>query len=348
MTMRNSVTAGLSAFILLLAHNSLAQSENADPLFQSHEILQATFEGPLIEFIDEKSKEKELKGTFSVVDTDGSKLEFDVQFRARGNFRHDNCDYPPIRLNFKKGQTKKTLFDKQDKIKLVVHCNRRAQYHQIVLQEYLAYRVLNELTDLSFRVRLLQIVYRDPEEEEQSPPRYAFLIEHKDRLAHRLGLKEHETQKAQVGLMYPEQLNLTSIFQYFIGNTDFSPVAGPPGAGCCHNYVLFKGKGPNITAIPYDFDQSGFVDAPYANPNPNFGIRSVKQRVYRGRCINNRFIDSSIQKLQDSRDVINELISNQPGFDDRPRKNLVRFIDAFYELAEDPKKVEELITKKCL
>jgi hypothetical protein len=346
--MKISVTTAVLALILAATPVAFAQSDAADPLFQSHEILQATFEGPLMEFIDEKSKEKELKGIFSVVDTDGTKLEFDVKFRARGNFRHDNCDYPPIRLNFKKGQTKKTLFDKQDKLKLVVHCNRRAEYHQIVLQEYLAYRVLNTLTDLSFRVRLLQIVYSDPGEGEQSPPRYAFLIEHKDRLAHRIDLKEFKTQQGQVGLMHADQLNLTSIFQYFIGNTDFSPVAGPPDEGCCHNYVLFKGQGPNVTAIPYDFDQSGFVDAPYANPNPNFRIRSVKQRVYRGRCINNRLIDSSIQKFQDERDAIYELIAEQPGFEERTRKNLAKFVDRFYELVEDPKKVEKLITKKCL
>ncbi|MGI9199654.1 MAG: hypothetical protein ACR2QL_01245 [Woeseiaceae bacterium] len=346
--MKISVTAGLSALLLLFAHGPLAQAGDADPLFQGHEILQATFEGPLIEFIDKKSKEKELKGTFSVVDTDGTKLEFDLKFRARGNFRHDNCDYPPIRLNFKKGQTKKTLFDKQDKLKLVVHCNRRAQYHQIVLQEYLAYRVLNLLTDLSFRVRLLQIVYSDPAEQEQSPPRYAFLIEHKDRLAHRLDLKTYETKSPHVGLMYPDQLNLSSIFQYFIGNTDFSPVAGPPGEGCCHNYVLFKGQGANITPIPYDFDQSGFVDAPYASPNPNFRIRTVKQRVYRGRCMSNRFIDDSIQKFQDNREAIYELVLQQPGFEDRTRENLVKYVDKFYELVEDPKKVEKQITKKCL
>ena len=86
-----------------------------------------------------------------------------------------------------------------------------------------------------------------------------------------------------------------------IGNTDFSPVAGPPGEDCCHNYVLFKGEGANITPVPYDFDQSGFVDAPYANPNPRFKIRSVKQRVYRGRCGNNSQIPDTLQQFQDKR-----------------------------------------------
>lgn len=346
--MRKSVTAFLLAILIVGVSSVSAKEGEADPLFQSHDVLQATFEGPLIELINKKSKEEYLEGTFSVVDTDGTTLNFDIKFRARGNFRHDNCDYPPIRLNFKKSQTKNTLLDKQDKLKLVVHCNRRAEYHQIVLQEYLAYRVLNALTDQSFRVRLLQIVYSDPSEERKSPPRYAFLIEHKSRLAKRIGLEEFVTPGTQVGLLHADYLNLTSIFQYFIGNTDFSPIASAPGEDCCHNYVLFKGQGANITSIPYDFDQSGFVDAPYANPNPNFRLRSVKQRLYRGRCINNRFVEESIQQFRDKREVIYGLIADQPGFEDKTRDDLVKFVDWFYELIEDPNRVDKFIIKKCL
>ena len=346
--MKKSVTSGIATLFLLFASTASAEAGAADPLFQSNDVLQARLEGPLLQFIKDKSKEDYLDGKFTVVDTDGTPLEFDLKFRARGNFRHDNCDYPPVRLNFKKGQVKDTLFAQQNILKLVVHCSRRAQYHQIVLQEYLAYRVLNLLTDQSFRVRLLQIVYKDPTEDEESPKRYAFLIEHKDRLGHRIGLEEFATPKTQVGLIEGEYLNLTSIFQFFIGNTDFSPVAGPPGEDCCHNYVLFKGQGPNITAIPYDFDQSGFVDAPYANPNPNFRIRSVKQRVYRGRCVNNRHIENSLQQFRDKRNAIYELVENQVGFEDHTRKDLVTFIDRFYDLIDDPKRVERTITKNCL
>jgi len=346
--MRNSVTKAFFATLFVLASGMSAASGEADPLFQSDEMLQARLEGPLMKFIKDKSKEEYLDGIFTVVDTDGTTQKFDIRFRARGNFRHDNCDYPPVRLNFKKSQVENTLFENQNILKLVVHCNRRAQYHQIVLQEYLAYRIFNLMTDQSFRVRPLQIVYVDPAENEESPPRYAFLIEHKKRLGHRIGLEELVVPKAQVGLIYGDQLNLTSIFQYFIGNTDFSPIAGPPGANCCHNYVLFKGQGPNITSIPYDFDQSGFVDAPYAEPNPNFRIRTVKQRVYRGRCVNNQHVENSIQQFRDKRDAIYGLVENQVGFEDDTRKDLVKFIDKFYELIEDPKKVERSILKRCL
>ena len=333
---------------LILMSTSLVFAQEADPLFQSDEILQVTIEGPLDTLIEEKSKEDYLNGFFRYTDADGSPVEFDLKLRARGNFRHANCDYPPVRLNFKKSQIKNTLFDKQDKLKLVVHCNRSAEYHQIVLQEYLAYRVFNSITDLSMKVRLLQVTYIDTVEEIQSEPRYAFLIEHKDRTAKRLGLKQLTVAATTVSQLEPEYLNLTSVFQYFIGNTDFSPVAGAPDSDCCHNYILFQKPEFQIKAIPYDFDQSGFVDAPYANANPKFRLRSVKQRLYRGRCINNDYVEGSIQKFRDEREAIYALIGEQQGFTDRTRKDLVKFVDSFYKVIGEQKKIENSILKRCI
>ncbi len=332
----------------ILMVSPLTFAQEADPLFQSDEILQVTIEGPLNTLITEKSKEDYLNGHFRYIDADGSPVEFDLKLRARGNFRHANCDYPPVRLNFQKSQTKNTLFDKQDKLKLVVHCNRRAEYHQIVLQEYLAYRVFNLLTDMSMRVRLLQSTYVDTDKQEQNDPRYSFLIEHKDRTAKRLGTKEIKVTGTTVAQIDPEYLNLTSVFQYFIGNTDFSPVAGAPGEDCCHNYILFQKPDALITAIPYDFDQSGFVDAPYANANPKFRLRSVRHRLYRGRCINNEYVEGSIQKFRDNREAIYALVEDQVGFAHKTRKDLTTFIDRFYKLIEDPKGIERSIIKKCI
>lgn len=334
-------------YTLLLASLSLSAQE-ADPLFQSDEILPVIIEAPLETLIKEKSKEDYLEGFFRYQEADGSPVEFDLKLRARGNFRHEKCDYPPVRLNFKKSQTKNTLFDKQDKLKLVVHCSRRADYHQIVLQEYLAYRILNALTDTSLRVRLLQVTYIDTVEQWQSEPRYAFLIEHKNRAAKRLQTKELKVAGTNVAQIDPEYLNLTSIFQYFVGNTDFSPIAAPPGDDCCHNYILFQNPGSLITAIPYDFDQSGFVDAPYANANPKFRLRSVRQRLYRGRCVNNDYVEGSIQKFRDQREEIYALVEAQQGFSDETRDDLVKFIDQFYAIIEDPKDVEKLILKRCI
>ena len=318
------------------------------PLFQNQEALDVTISGPLTTLVRERAKDNYLRGQFSFTDTDGSKETFDLRMRTRGNFRHKECDYPPILLNFKKSQVRGTLFDGQNKLKLVIHCRKSSRYEQTVLREYLAYRLLSALTDLSFRVRLLRVSYVNEERDGSGQQRYAFLIEHKRRFSERVGLDSLAVERTTVSSLRPDQLNLASVFAFMIGNTDFSPIAGPPGSACCHNFVLFGDGDEPILPVAYDFDQSGFVDAPYAQPNHRFGIRSVRQRVYRGRCANNEYLPESIEKFQDARDDLYTLVMEQEGLEDRVRKDLVRYMDAFYDIIDDPRQVKRQLIDKCV
>ena len=319
-----------------------------DPLFQDNETLHVTITAPLTTLVRERPKDDYLPGVFQYTETDGTTVKFDLQIRTRGHFRHKNCDYPPLSLNLKKSQTDGTLFDKQDKLKLVIHCDYSERYEQVVLREYLAYRILNAITNMSFRVRLLRVTYVNTEKRGDGQVRYAFLIEHKNRLAERYDLKDLELERTTVAAIQADRLNLTSVFEFLIGNTDFSPIAGPPGNECCHNYVLFGNDIDPLTAVPYDFDQSGFVDAPYAVPNENFRIRNVRQRLYRGRCVNNEHVAASLRRFRDRRNSIYALVAEQVGLQSRVRKNLVRYIDDFYDLIDDPKDVERRIIKRCI
>lgn len=217
-----------------------------------------------------------------------------------------------------------------------------------MLREHLAYKILNVMTNMSFRARLLRVTYVDSEQRRDDQVRYAFLIEHKNRLAARYGLKDLEIERTTVRAIQADRLNLTSVFEFLIGNTDFSPVAGPPGDECCHNYVLFGNGVEQIVAIPYDFDQSGFVDAPYAEPNHRFGIRSVRQRVYRGRCVNNEHVANSLTRFRERRDEIYAVVAAQEGLEDNTRERIVRYIDSFYRLIDDPRDVERRIIKRCI
>lgn len=335
-------------FMLLAATASADTSEPPDPLFQDVSILEASISGPLTTLVQERSKDDYLPGVFRFTDAAGEEVALDLKIRSRGNFRHKECDYPPVLLNFVKKQTRDTLFDKQNKLKLVIQCGKSERYVQAVLREYLAYRLLNAVTDRSFRVRLLRATYVNEERDPPYQQRYAFMIEHKKRVAERLGLQELAIERTSVSAIRPEQLNLTSVFAYFIGNTDFSPIAGPPGDNCCHNYVLFgDGDGP-ILAVPYDFDQSGFVDAPYARPNPRFRIRSVRQRLYRGRCANNDYLDASLQKFRDSRETLFAIVRDQDGLTDKVRKDLLKYMDSFFEIINDPRQVERKMRDRCI
>ena len=336
------------AAVALLAAVIAESSETPDPLFQDNETLSATITAPFTTLVRKRPKDDYLPGTFHITDADGTELELDLEIRTRGHFRHRECDYPPLLLNFKKKQTKGTLFDKQNKLKLVIHCDGSERYEQTVLREYVAYRLLNVLTETSFRVRLLRVTYVDTEKDREQQLRYAFLIEHKSRLAKRLGLDNLEIERAAVGAIRGDLLNLTSMFEYLIGNTDFSPVAGAPGDGCCHNYVLLSDGADPIIAVPYDFDQSGFVDAPYAVPSERFKIRTVRQRVYRGRCRNNDYVERSLQQFRDKRTAFRALVEQQEGLTDRVRKLLLKYMDQFYAVINDPRDVQRKMLKKCI
>jgi hypothetical protein len=325
------------------------ESEAPDPLFQDDDTLDVTITAPLTTLVRNRPKDDYLPGVFQYTDAGGTEGRFDLEIRTRGHFRHETCDYPPLLLNLKKNQVDGTLFDKQNKLKLVIHCDAPERYEQTVLREYLAYRILNAVTNMSFRVRLLRVTYVNNETKRgDGQVRYAFLIEHKNRLAERFDLKDLEIARTSVNSIKADQLNLTSVFAYLIGNTDFSPIAGPPDDECCHNYVLFGNDVEPIIAVPYDFDQSGFVDAPYAVPDSRFRIRNVKQRVYRGRCVNNEYVAASLQTFNDSREAIYALVAEQEGLESRVRKSLIRYIDAFYELIRDPRDVERKIIDKCI
>jgi hypothetical protein len=251
-------------------------------------------------------------------------------------------------LNFKKSEVKDTLFEKQDKLKLAVHCRDSERYEQSLLREYLAYRILNLATPLSFQVRLLRVTWVDTEGEREQQVRYAFLLEHKNRLGKRIDRKDLKIEETSVAALDPEHLNLTSVFQFLIGNTDFSPIAKPEYNECCHNYVLFSNDKDLLVAIPYDFDQSGLVSAPYAVPGHQFDIRTVRQRVYRGRCENNDHVDDSIERFQAVRNNIFALIETQDGLTRKVRDILAEYVQQFYDIADDPRRANRLMIKKCI
>lgn len=338
---------------LMFAGSTAAALEagEADPLFQDDSPIEVTITAPMKSLLGHRPDEEYLPGTLSYTDADGSVVEFEIGIRTRGNFRRQPrvCPFPPLRLNLKKSEAKGTLFHKQDKLKLVAHCRDNSErYQQNLLKEYLAYRMLNTLTDISYRVRLARVTYIDSEGKDDDRVRYAFFIEHKNRLSERLGLAEISTGSIGVADLQGPYSDLTSLFQFMIGNTDFSPIAGAEGEDCCHNSTLLGNEGQPIYAIPYDFDMSGLVDAPYAEPNPKFRIRRVTQRLYRGRCDYNDNLQASIQLFQDNRDAIYGLVDQQPELDDSTRKKVRKFVDRFYEVIENPKKVHREILSQCI
>lgn len=337
---------------MFLASPSVNSKEitDYDPLFQSHDTLVVDIEAPFASVVSERSDSEEVEGTFRYTTGDGSQVAFDIALRVRGNRRLDPsvCAFPPLRINYVKSQTKDTLFDKQDKVKLVTHCRGNSKpYEQALVSEYVTYRMLNLLTDASFAVRPLRVryVYTDSERIAES---FAFLIEPKDRIGKRIGGEPMDVQRIGVYTLRASDLNLTSVFEYFIGNTDFSPVATAPDEDCCHNQVVFDTDEEKHNTVPYDFDQAGLVSAPHAAPNPRFGLRTVRTRLYRGRCVNNHLLPATFEKFRAHRAGFVELIESQPELTNASRKRMISYIDRFYKTIDNPKRVEKEFIKACI
>ena len=153
-------------------------------------------------------------------------MDYRIRLRARGNFRRATCRFPPLMLDFrdtKKGVLEGTLFDGQNRLKLVNQCERPVRSATDLREEYLAYRIFNSLTDASFRVRLLAVTWDDFEDlgkagVRRTPP--AFLIESSGELARRLGAPGQLDRMPVGARLEPAHANLVAVFQYFIGNTD--------------------------------------------------------------------------------------------------------------------------------
>ena len=128
----------------------------------------------------------------------------------------------------------------------------------------------NLLTPMSFRVRLANIDYRDA----SGRPiisRIGYFLEDLSDVAHRNGLKVvHAGERIPVSYLSPADAGRYALFEHLLANHDWSMRAGPVGKDCCHNAELVGLAAPGATIpIPYDFDFSGYVNAPMQRLPPS-------------------------------------------------------------------------------
>ena len=326
-----------------------AEAERA-PLFQSFDVVRMTLRTDIDWLRDERNDSVEVEGTLTFVDLDGSEVVKPVDTRTRGNFRRDkkNCNFPPLRLDFPTGQMRGTLFEGQDKLKLVTPCNHgRDDYQNYIFDEYLAYRVLNILTPVSFRVRLVEITYEDIEGEYDTRTKYAFLIEDEDAMAARNNARMEDVAQFHPARTFGEYSVLVSMYNYMIANLDWSPVY-------FHNVKLIRTEDARFLTVPYDFDSSGTVNARYATVDPSLQNRArrVTQRLFRGFCRDELQYAPAVARFQETRDEITALYQDFATlgfeqFDADDAKDALEFFEDFYEVVDDPDEFEDEILDDC-
>jgi AAA family ATP:ADP antiporter len=281
--------------------------------------------------------------TLVYTDSAGAAHNIDARLQVRGRWRAEggNCRVPPLFVFFDAG-TAGTPFEGETMLPLTTHCRDTESYEQYVLKEYAAYRIYNLLTTKSLRVRLLKVTYRDLDRKgrENVSARYAFFTEHFDSLAARHAAKTLDAEEFKPADADPQELATMELFEYFIGNTDWSALRG-------HNVVHIREASGAVTAVPYDFDFSGLVNASYAGPPPQLPIQRVTQRLFRGICHPGLDWQPTIDRFEERRGAIAELIDQVPDLEAKQRAEALEFIDKFYEIVESPEQVQEKIVDAC-
>jgi len=319
------------------------------PLFASTDDLDIVIEAPMRTLVRNKDDRPEVEGTIQYTDANGEHVSIGMTLTSRGHSRLLYCSFPPLSLNLKRKQTKGTLFEGQNKLKIVTHCKNGSLHERYLQQEFGIYRAFNVLTDESFRVRWLNVTYRDTDDENKEDLRTAFFIESDGEVATRAGLEKLKPDQIEPEQLDPVYANRYSVFQLMIANTDWSMRKGPSGDGCCHNgkVLIEPGSTSGWIVLPYDFDQAGLIYTRYSVPADALGIRTVKQRLFRGRCSNLEALDDTIAAFNENRPAIEGALQSKVE-KSSARKSMTKYVDDFYDIINDPKKRQRQITDDCL
>ena len=330
----------LFALVLLV----LACRASATTLFEDDAILDIELTGPFSTLIEEKKGREELP---FVLRSEG--VEHQIKVRVRGNSRVRVCDAPPLRLNFVKRKTEGTVFAGQNKLKLVTHCHASDRAQANILQEYSAYKMFNVISDVGYKVRLVKVKYQDTENrlKRDSIVRYGFLIESASGLADRVDGKQVKIPGVSLASLNKQQAAKAFIFNYMIGNSDWSLIAAKGSDDCCHNVHLFSIDSERFM-VPYDFDLSGLVNARYARPDPSSGIMKVTTRQYRGYCISPEPLDDAIRAIAEQRDDILAVIRQVPELVEKEMVTMEKYLYKFFDKTSEPDKLLSLFKRRCL
>ncbi len=333
----------LAAAVPLRGQESAQGPSGPRLLFESDVPIELTLEADFAQLRNDRGEESEERpAIIKWMEPDGSTHEQELQVRTRGSFRLQDriCPMPPLRLDFRTGAVQGTVFEGQDKVKLVTFCRDRDDYEENVVEEYLAYRIYNEITDESFRVRLARITYVDTSGRDDPVTRHGFIIESEEALAGRLGGTMLDAPQVPPSWVDGPNLLRLSVFEYLIGNTDWSVVE-------LHNVRLLLIPPDRYVVVPYDFDMAGLVNAPYAAPDPSLRIVDVRQRLYRGYCRGDADYRATYEEFIERKADLFGIIARQPGLDEAARNGAARYVERFFEVIEDEDDARNRIEKAC-
>ena len=312
-------------------------------IFSDNDLLKITVTSDFRNLIRNKMEDDFQPATMEFLYNDTIRVSREIRIRPRGNFRRENCYYPPLLINFPGYDIGPKQFKEYNELKFVNVCKGSELDEQYLLSEYYAYRIYNLITPYSFRVRLLQVEFIDAGRKNRSRINYGFVIESEEQMAKRLNAINYYKQNVHSERTNRSMTTVLGIYQYMIGNTDWSiPIL--------HNVKLIKVNEvslPEPIAVPYDFDYSGIVNAHYAIPSDNLPIEKVTERFFLGFCRELSEFELAFEFFNGKKDEIISMYEGSAYLDTRNKKETVQFLEQFYRVINSADDVQREFIESC-
>lgn len=256
----------------------------------------------------------------------GDSVSWNVKLNVRGRYRRLFCDFPPIKVVFPKKELQAKGFASFNDLKWVTHCFEDHESDEHLLREYLAYGMYQQISPYSYRTQLIKVTYINTNKPNQKIMRFAFVVEDDAEISQRLGLKEcKDCFVANRDSLDLKSENSVAVFQYLIGNTDWSIARGQK------NVKYFKPlSGGKMVVIPHDFDFSGFVDAGYAVPATGTNIQTVKERAFLGFKAEKAIWEETLGLYKAKQNAFIQYIEGFPHLKESSKKESIRYINSFF------------------
>lgn len=320
------------------------EEAEARPLFLNTAPLDFTLTANFTAINKDRNPESRTRypATLTVAASDGAPRNIDVKLSARGHFRRmaRNCAVVPLRVEFPKEGLAGTPFDGQTTLKLGTGCEDSKEYEQVTLREYLSYPLFHLVTPLAFRARLARATYTDEKSKKKSSPRFALFIEHENDVARRNEGRVVEIARVSFKDLDQETLTRAMLYEFLVGNTDMSIFA-------LHNVRLVQKPDRTLFLVPYDFDLSGFVHAPYAIPDRRLGLRTVQDRLYRGPCRTIEEFNAAAAPFLAKRGEILALLQSLRDLDAAARTEMKDYVESFFRTIDKPASIKKQFVDGC-
>lgn len=272
----------------------------------------------------------------------GTWESFPFEIRTRGNFRLNECFYPPMRMKLKKKEAEGSIFQGNRNLKLVLPCTKSKNADSYIGKEYLAYKLYEKVTDYHFRTRLVRVKFTNLDDKKREETELlGFVIEDNDEVAKRFDAKILKDKKIAPILMQDLPTIRHDFFQLMIGNTDWSTLFQ-------HNQDVMALDDKTIVPMAYDFDMTGLVNPPYAQVSNLVDLESVKDRLYRGFCRDQQLMQQVRQEFLDKKtEILDEVAQQKIYYSEADAKMLISYLNGFFDILESDRLFENKILNAC-